>query len=342
MLDFRPVRSSLRMDPRFGDETIARTQASLKNATTVSLPQPNDWSDSLSVTEPLPADVYYGQARSPVWVRSDDARLAWARNTTTSDNSPLAMEVTRWGRTVWRQEGLDPNQGTVSIPVRDIPESGPWFQCRLYRVDTGRTVAQIDAIDIKMDADNDGLDDDWELRHFGDLQQGPDDDPDGDGASNLCEYHGMTDPKVPTIYASDRKELYGKIGFGLVERNVGQVWGGGKILVDGVEWDKSLGVHADSVVEYEVPAGVNAFRAMCATWDRNGATVRFECYVNGDLAYRGREYTEYSYPEFVEVPVKPGDRLKLVVDSLANIDRDHSCWLQPAFINTDTDPLVNP
>ena len=46
------------------------------------------------------------------------------------------------------------------------------------------------------DADHDGLDDNWELAHFGDLAQGPQDDPDRDGYSNLREQIMGTDPNA--------------------------------------------------------------------------------------------------------------------------------------------------
>jgi hypothetical protein len=45
-----------------------------------------------------------------------------------------------------------------------------------------------------LDTDNDGLPDDWEMFYFGNLNQGPNDDPDGDGVSNLAEYRAGTDP----------------------------------------------------------------------------------------------------------------------------------------------------
>ncbi|MCK4658304.1 MAG: hypothetical protein KAV82_02175 [Phycisphaerae bacterium] len=44
------------------------------------------------------------------------------------------------------------------------------------------------------DTDGDGLPDEWEMQYFGSLHQGPDDDPDIDGLSNLCEYEAGTDP----------------------------------------------------------------------------------------------------------------------------------------------------
>ena len=45
-----------------------------------------------------------------------------------------------------------------------------------------------------LDADNDGLPDDWEMFYFGNLDQGANDDPDHDGVNNLAEYRAGTDP----------------------------------------------------------------------------------------------------------------------------------------------------
>jgi subtilisin family serine protease/subtilisin-like proprotein convertase family protein len=45
-----------------------------------------------------------------------------------------------------------------------------------------------------VDADHDGLDDRWEQAHFGSLAQGPQDDPDQDGYSNVREQVMGTDP----------------------------------------------------------------------------------------------------------------------------------------------------
>src|SRR5262245_25819064 len=46
------------------------------------------------------------------------------------------------------------------------------------------------------DSDNDGLPDEWELRHFGNLNQGPNGDPDGDGLTNLQELAAGTNPNL--------------------------------------------------------------------------------------------------------------------------------------------------
>jgi hypothetical protein len=45
-----------------------------------------------------------------------------------------------------------------------------------------------------VDTDYDGLPDDWETEHFGHLSNGPDEDIDGDGLTNMQEYLWKTDP----------------------------------------------------------------------------------------------------------------------------------------------------
>ena len=46
------------------------------------------------------------------------------------------------------------------------------------------------------DSDNDGLPDEWEMQYFGNLEQGPTGDPDGDGLQNLYEYLAGTNPTI--------------------------------------------------------------------------------------------------------------------------------------------------
>ncbi len=50
------------------------------------------------------------------------------------------------------------------------------------------------------DSDGDGLPDAWEMAHFGHLDYGPADDPDGDGYLNIYEYVGGADPADAASY----------------------------------------------------------------------------------------------------------------------------------------------
>ncbi|EIQ01745.1 hypothetical protein OpiT1DRAFT_00319 [Opitutaceae bacterium TAV1] len=47
-----------------------------------------------------------------------------------------------------------------------------------------------------VDTDGNGIDDNWELAHFGHIGIDPTADPDGDGLSNLAEYLADTSPQV--------------------------------------------------------------------------------------------------------------------------------------------------
>jgi len=54
--------------------------------------------------------------------------------------------------------------------------------------------------DYLMDTDGDGLDDTWELTHFGDLNQFASGDYDSDGISNLDEFNAGSDPNTILFY----------------------------------------------------------------------------------------------------------------------------------------------
>ena len=54
------------------------------------------------------------------------------------------------------------------------------------------------------DTDGDGLPDAWELKYFGSLALGPDDDPDHDNYTNLQEYLGGSNPAHPASIPTDK------------------------------------------------------------------------------------------------------------------------------------------
>jgi len=65
----------------------------------------------------------------------------------------------------------------------------------------GKTVSggRLNLLNI-VDTDHDGLPDWWEMQYFGNLSHGPNDDPDGDGSTNLAEFLAGTDPTNPASH----------------------------------------------------------------------------------------------------------------------------------------------
>ncbi len=72
--------------------------------------------------------------------------------------------------------------------ARDVTLLGDWSEPSPY------------TITISADSDGDGLPDAWEIARFGNLSQGPNGDPDGDGFTNLQEYLADTDPADGNSY----------------------------------------------------------------------------------------------------------------------------------------------
>jgi hypothetical protein len=73
-------------------------------------------------------------------------------------------------------------------------------------IDTQATNWKVGGLgDSKLDIDGDGLPDLWERNYFGNLNQGANDDFDGDGFTNLQEYLNGTDPTVRDLNLSISK-----------------------------------------------------------------------------------------------------------------------------------------
>jgi tripartite motif-containing protein 71 len=85
------------------------------------------------------------------------------------------------------------NPGEFQFPTDVAVANG-----RVFVSDTSNQRIQMFLIPgYGVDMDSDGLDDAWEMTHFGSLDANPGDDPDGDGLSNLQESQQGTDPNNP-------------------------------------------------------------------------------------------------------------------------------------------------
>lgn len=96
------------------------------------------------------------------------------------------------------------------------------------------SVGQLDSVELTIngvpitDSDMDGLDDAWEMAHFGTLLYGPQSDPDGDGWGNLHESLIGTDPMMveatPVATASVFSERLLRLSWPSPPQRAYQVW----------------------------------------------------------------------------------------------------------------------
>ncbi len=79
--------------------------------------------------------------------------------------------------------------------LNDIADEENEQQVMLDSTTSGKDLTPIYMLLLLNDNDNDGIDDDWEIRYFGSIEDcDPGDDPDVDNLSNLGEYNNHTDP----------------------------------------------------------------------------------------------------------------------------------------------------
>jgi len=95
---------------------------------------------------------------------------------TDADGLPDAWEMTYFG--------------TLAYGAGDDPDGDGYSNLQEYIAGTNPN----DAASNPGDTDMDGLPDAWEMTYFGTLAYGANDDPDGDGFSNLAEYLAGTNP----------------------------------------------------------------------------------------------------------------------------------------------------
>jgi len=139
-----------------------------------------------------------------------DAAVRWATsvitaptiNTLTPASGPIGTIVTIGGLNFGATQGTSTLtfNSAVAAPTnwsdRTIVVSVPAY------ASTGPVIVTVNGVSSNaviftvgdIDSDGDGLPDWWELQYFGNLNQGANDDPDGDGVTNLQEYQQGRNP----------------------------------------------------------------------------------------------------------------------------------------------------
>lgn len=130
-------------------------------------------------------------------------------------NDDTGTDLSDW--TYWStQHCYESSAGEWRLDVSDELKTmlTSFGSSRSYSATGSVTYAEliIDGVPI-VDQDRDGLDDKWEVAHFGNLNYGPDDNPAGDGFSNARKQILGADPVRPmATFALDYSEL--KSGYG--------------------------------------------------------------------------------------------------------------------------------
>jgi hypothetical protein len=139
--------------------------------------------------------------------------------------------------------------------------------------------------------------------------------------------------KPPIVYLSDLNWLSAVNGWGPVEldeSNGDWMAGDGQtITLNGVAYDKGLGVHANSEIVYDLGGGYSSFVSDVGVDDETGAngTVRFYVYADGALLFDSGAMTGASPTRSINVNVAGAQELRLVVDHTGdNLLWDHADW----------------
>jgi uncharacterized repeat protein (TIGR03806 family) len=120
---------------------------------------------------------------------------------------------------------------------------------------------------------------------------------------------------------------------------------GNPITINGVVFEKGLGVHANSSITYNIRGQYSVFETYIGMDDEtdagcNQASARFLVYLDGNLAYQSTVMNENDDARFVRLNVIGVQELKLVVNDAGNGQTcDHADWANPTlFPCVDCEP----
>jgi len=148
-------------------------------------------------------------------------------------------------------------------------------------------------------------------------------------------------PALGTNYLSDLQPIYTYVGWGTMTKD--RSIGGDSIKLGGVTYNKGLGVHAFSGIEYNLGGVASRFRAVVGVDDeeigQGPGSVDFQVYADGAQIYdSGVMYTN-TPPKTIDLDVTGVGRLVLGVnDADDGINFDHADWANALVIVSNTVP----
>jgi hypothetical protein len=136
-----------------------------------------------------------------------------------------------------------------------------------------------------------------------------------------------------TFYLSDLNFAFDPSnGWGPVERDMSNgeaaAFDGHKMSIGGVTFDKGLGAHPNSLIQYDIEGKCSTFTVSIGKDDETASgSVGFEIYVDYNLAYQSGVKTNGLAPEAVTVDVSCAQVLQLVLNDGGDGNAmDHADW----------------
>jgi hypothetical protein len=141
-------------------------------------------------------------------------------------------------------------------------------------------------------------------------------------------------PPDPDILLTDLKPIshtqeWGKLG-------IDTSCEGHPLVIGGRTFERGLGTHARSEIEYEIQETYEQFTAYVGVdQETHSGSVAFEVWLDGEKVFETPVIYNGDLPVGVSVPVKGKRRMRLVVTNGGdNINYDHADWANAGFVTT--------
>lgn len=158
-------------------------------------------------------------------------------------------------------------------------------------------------------------------------------DSEGKKSTKDVRYHTATE----VIYASEMQESYQKTGYKQLMKNTGMYGDKISLLLNGEEkeYDKGLGAHANSRVEYELNAKYDLFEAFIGidghVRNNPNPSVTFQVFVDDVLKFESGLVTAATEQEHVKLDITGAKKIALVTNARGSATADHSVWADAKF-----------
>jgi hypothetical protein len=150
-------------------------------------------------------------------------------------------------------------------------------------------------------------------------------------------------------YLSDQTWFAATNGWGPVEKDLANgddgTFDGDKIQIDGVVFEKGLGTHTNSSIEYHLSGSCSSFTASVGVDDAQkyapkiGGTVVFQVFIDGTERFNSGVMKRGMSAQNLKIDLRGAERLQLVAtDAGDGVAFDHADWANAQIMCTESNP----